>query len=90
MSYLKRWWKYSSLRFYILNAKCNYSFWFFCKKEYKTIEYFTYNSLRRSPKKISKKRFIGYRYKGHLYLDNPGLSIKERDVWEAWKKKGLL
>jgi len=91
MSKVKEWWKYSSLRFYCLNAKHNYDFWLNSKKVYTDIEYMRPTSVRKTSfEKTKKRRFRGYEYKGKLYLDNPGLSIKERDVWENWKKKKLI
>jgi len=99
MGFLKQLWKYSSIRFYFLNLYWNISFWLFCKKIYKNINYevntddfFTDDSFKLIyiKKKISKKRFYGYLYKNRIYLDNPGLQIKDRDVWNNWKSKGLI
>ena len=90
---MKEWWKYSSLRFYILNAIHNYDFWLNSKKVFEKIEYLKPASMSfRNNKydKITKKRFLGYKYKGKVYLDNPGLSITDRQVWEKWKKNGLI
>jgi len=89
---IKIWWKYSSFRFYCLNAKHNYDFWLNSRRVFTTIEYLKFASHLRSSsfKKQKKKRFVGYEYKGKIYLDNPGISIKERDVWEKWKEKGLI
>ena len=39
---------------------------------------------------ITKRRFNGYVYKNHVFLDNPGIQNIERDVWEEWKKKNLI
>jgi len=41
-------------------------------------------------KKVSKKRFVGYMYKGNIYYDNPGLQIKDGDLWNKWKKDKLI
>lgn len=91
MKNIKKWWRYSSLRFYIMNALWNYKFWLNCTKEYTTIEYYTFHSARNeNPDKVTRKRFIGYKYKGKIYSDNPGIIIKDRDVWEAWNKRGLI
>ena len=89
---LKKWWKYSSLRFFILNAKHNYDFWLNSKKIFREIEFIKFNSSFRnnSFSKEKRKRFVGYEYKGKIYLDNPGLIIKDRDLWEVWKKKKLI
>jgi len=85
------WWKYSTLRFYILNAMWNYKFWLNAKKVYDTVTYNTHVSRlgeRGSP--VTKKRFKGYSYKGKIYLDNPGIPDIPKDVWSAWKKQGLI
>lgn len=90
---IKKWWKYSTLRFYVLNAVHNYGFWLNSKKTFETIEYLKPASMSFRNKKydkIIKKRFVGYYYKNKLYLDNPGLSITDRDVWEEWKKRKLI
>ena len=99
MEILKNIWKYSSIRFYILNAIWNYKFWLFSKKMYKTITYqvedgdydveFDY-TLKKKKKTISKRRFVGYFFENNMYLDNPGLKIEDRDTWSAWKKKNLI
>lgn len=89
-SNLKRKWKFSSIRFYILNTVWNYNFWIRCTKEYTELKYYHFESLRESPKTIIKKRFVGYRYKGILYIDNPGFPIKDKEVWSCWKKKNLF
>lgn len=90
MDVIKKWWKFSSLRFYILNTIWNYGFWLNAIKQYKIVSYFTHDSIRRATQKITKKRFVGYFYKGEIYLDNPGLKIKDRDVWKHWKNKKLI
>lgn len=88
---LKEWWKYSSLRFYILNALHNYRFWLNSKKVYTTIEFTKSNSFRNTNyMKEKRKRFLGYQYKGKIYLDNPGLTINDRVLWEHWRKKKLI
>ena len=88
---LKKWWKYSSLRFYFLTSKHNYGFWLNAKKIYTIIEFPKETSFRNQVyEKITRKRFLGYQYKGKIHLDNPGLSIKERDIWEHWKKNKLI
>lgn len=88
---IKYWWKYSTLRFYYLNAKHNYNFWLNSKRVYRNIDYLKSNSFRNNSyeRKVSR-RFVGYEYKGRIYLDNPGLTIKDRDVWERWKQKRLI
>lgn len=90
ISKLKNWWKYSTLRFYILNAKFNYSFWLKCRKEYRIISFVKGNPFRNTHARVQKQRFAGYRFNGTLFLDNPGFIIKDRDVWEKWKQKGLF
>lgn len=88
---IKNWWKYSALRFYILNTIWNYKFWLNTKKVYDDIVYNNKNNrfgIKESS--IVKKRFKGYLYKGKIYLDNPGIPNIERDAWNAWKNKGLI
>lgn len=78
-------------------------FWLYAEKIYKPVVYevgtgqyvenenlFEEKYMVEVKKKISKQRFAGYMYNGGLYLDNPGFPIKERDVWVAWKRKGLI
>jgi hypothetical protein len=90
VSNIKRWWKYSAIRFYLLNASWNYRFWISCKKQYEEVTYFKKGFFRNDSEKVTKRRFKGYLYKGKLYLDNPGVQKIERDVWETWKKRGLI
>ena len=98
---VKNLWKYSRLRFYILNAKWNYKFWLNCKKIYKphyykedTEDYKMADdgSFKIVSDKNSKvvMRFIGYMYEGQIYLDNPGLQGIDKYTWAVWKKKGLV
>jgi hypothetical protein len=99
MEILKNIWKYSRIRFYILNAIWNYKFWLFTKKMYKTIKYqiedgdysmeFDY-TLHKEKKTVSRKRFVGYFFQNNIYLDNPGMRIEDRETWEVWKRKGLI
>jgi hypothetical protein len=97
--FLKKKWKHSYVRFYILNAKWNYKFWLFSKKIYKSKSYdvevgeydvnFDYKLMKRK-EKVSKKRFVGYLFENNIYLDNPGMKIEDRETWEAWKRKKLI
>jgi hypothetical protein len=99
MKILKNIWKYSRIRFYILNAMWNYKFWLYSKKMYKVVTYqieegdydveFDY-TLKKKKKTISKRRFVGYFFENNIYNDNPGLKIEDRDTWNAWKKKNLI
>lgn len=41
-------------------------------------------------KTVTKRRFVGYMYKNQIFLDNPGIQGIEYDVWEVWRKKGLI
>jgi hypothetical protein len=88
---MANWWKYSTLRFYVLNAMWNYKFWLNAKKVFENVSY-SEKSDRLGEKEsiINKKRFKGYLYKGNIYLDNPGIPDIKRDVWESWKQKGLI
>ena len=96
---LKNLWRHSRVRFYILNTIWNYKFWIFAKKIYKkhyhTIETNEYDmdytfKLIPKKKKIQRKRFIGYLYKGSIYIDNPGIQGIDQDTWNAWRRKKLL
>ena len=95
----KKVWKYSRIRFYILNTFWNYKFWLFAKKMYQdsyfeidTNEYEMDITFKLMPKKkkIKRKRFIGYMYKGGVYLDNPGLQGIDQDTKKEWIKKKLI
>ena len=87
---MKKWWKYSSLRFYFLNAVWNYGFWIKGKKKYKEVSYYKRDFFRNNTSQVTKRKFEGYLYNGKTYLDNPGIQVSDRDVWEAWKKRGLI
>ena len=87
---MKNWWKYSSLRFYILNIIHNYKFWLNAKKLYDITKSSQKDRLGNTTTVSSKKRFKGYVYNGKIYLDNPGIPNIERGVWESWKAKGLI
>lgn len=99
MKILKRYWKYSRWRFYILNFRWNLKFWLFSKKVYKNVSYYTnannftsdfsYTVIEKK-KLESKQRFAGLMFQNNIYWDNPGMPILEPDVWKAWKKKGLI
>ena len=96
-------WKHSKLRFYILNAKWNYKFWLFAEKMYKTRTYdvneeeFNLENvditgkMHFNTRKVTVKRFVGYRYENAMYLDNPGFRHTiDKETWKAWKRKGLI
>lgn len=96
-------WTHSSLRFYILNAIWNYKFWLFAEKMFKMHSYEIEDNelsfedvditgkISFKKKRVFKRRFVGYMYKGSMYLDNPGFSHTVDDkTWEAWKLKGLI
>lgn len=96
-------WKHSRLRYYILNAIWNYKFWLFAEKVYKKYSYEVYRQelnlddvdvtgkIRFRTEKITKRRFVGYKYKNMMYLDNPGFKhTVDKDTWNAWKRKGLI
>lgn len=95
----KNLWKYSRLRFYILNTKWNYGFWLFAQKIYKENHFvvdineydmdYTFKLIPKK-KKIHNRRFIGYMYKNNLYLDNPGIQGIDFDTLKVWKKKKLI
>ena len=96
---LKKLWKHSRLRFYFVNAKWNFSFWLFCEKIYKDINYeepvdefkvaADYN-ITQNKIKHTKRRFVGYFYKGRMFLDNPGIQGEDIETMNSWMKKGLL
>lgn len=87
---LKTWWKYSAFRFYIKNALWNYKFWIYSRPEYTNISYLKKNFFNVGQERINKRRFLGYKYKGKIYLDNPGLQNIEPEVWNVWKIKKLV
>ena len=84
------WWYYSKIRFFILNSMWNYRFWLNAKKVYREYEYkpINENGFYTGEKRKGRK-FVGYEYKGKMYLDNPGMPM-DRDQWEKWKEKGLI
>lgn len=90
MSFINNKWKSSKVRFYLLNAKWNYSFWLFCKRKYAYVSYIKINPIKQNREKVIKKRFLGYEYKGKLYEDNPGMPMKSNSDWKIWRKKGLI
>lgn len=99
MKFFKNIWKYSRVRFYILNSLWNYRFWLFAKKMFKYITYQVEDGkyelddtlkVKRNIKKITKRRFAGYFFKNNIYWDNPGFKIEDRKTWESWKKRGLI
>lgn len=83
-------WKYSAIRFYILNTIWNYKFWLGTKKIFDVVVYNQKDRFGIRESSMIKKRFKGFLYKGNLYLDNPGIPNIPRDVWDAWKNKGLI
>lgn len=84
--YLKEWWKFSKVRFYYKNLTSNLLFYFFSKKVYKEVSY-TKDEHIFNPVIIKTKRFLGYEFKGKIYLDNPGFLDVESEVWHFWKTK---
>ena len=89
----------SRFGFYYLNLRWNASFWLKSKKVYKQISItkktddFTMDEVGKMHYVKTtevKKRFVGYNYKGVIYLDNPGFTIKDRDLWESWNRKKLI
>ena len=97
-------WKHSKLRFYILNTIWNYKFWLFAEKKYKihtfnvTKEEFNLDDvgaytgkMKNKVTRKTRRRFIGYMYKGMIHIDNPGFRhTVDEDSWKAWKTKGLI
>lgn len=83
---LKKIWKFSKFRFYYKNLISNLDFFLNSKKVYKEIEY-SKDEFIFNPKKVKKKRFLGYEYKDKIYLDNPGFNDVEEEVWHFWKSK---
>lgn len=85
------------MRFFILNAIWNYSFWLNAKKIYKIVHYKHNENYTTDPYLFvvpthdfeSKRRFVGYMYKGQIYLDNPGRPI-DLEEWRNLRKKKLL
>jgi hypothetical protein len=93
---LKKAWKHSKLRFYIVNAKWNFRFWLHCKKVYEDLVYeepiddFQVGpdmKIKQSKKIHRRKRFKGYYYNGDIYLDNPGIQGEDEETMKAWMRK---
>lgn len=82
-------WKTSKLRFYILNAKWNYSFWLWSKRKYVDVSFIKTNPINGKREKIIKRRFKGYEYKGKTYEDNPGIPLTKEE-WSKWKSKVIV
>lgn len=89
--WIKSYWHFSRLRFYIKNAIWNYNFWLKSKKIFETIEYKVkdQNGFYTGETKRIKK-FKGFLFKEKIYLDNPGFPIENRELWTTWKNKGLI
>jgi hypothetical protein len=68
----------------------NYRFWIFAERIYDNYEINVKNFRDNTYKKKKIKRFVGYKYKGKIYNDNPGFFIKNRKLWDNFKKNGLL
>jgi len=83
---LKNKWKYSKARFYYKNLLWNVQFYIFSKKQFKDIEY-TKGEEKFQYERVKRQRFIGYKFKDKIYLDNPGFLDIEPDVWTQWKTK---
>jgi len=73
------------IKFYIKNAIWNYFFWLNCKRTFVEYSYIKKNPINSKREKIIKKRFIGYKYKGKIYTDNPGVPISSEYEWEVIK-----
>lgn len=86
---LKTYWKFSKLRFYYKNLISNFLFYLLSEKVYKDISY-TKDEHIFNPTQIKTKRFLGYKYKGKIYLDNPGFENVEEEVWHFWKSKNYF
>lgn len=96
-------WKYSRIRYYLINMMWNYKFWLFSEKLYKNHTYDVVDEnidlsnvdvtgkINFKSKKITKRRFVGYKYNNRIYLDNPGVKdFVDKDVWDKWKSKGFI
>jgi len=88
-SFIKNWWKFSKGRFYYKNVTSNILFYLFSEKVYKEI-YYVKDEVIFRPTPVKKKRFIGYKYRGEIYLDNPGFKDVEEEVWHFWKSKNYF
>jgi hypothetical protein len=78
---------FAKIKFYIKNAIWNYKFWLLAKRKYVFYNYIIDNPIKQKKQKVSKKRFLGYEYKGNVYLDNPGKPIKNKEEWDIVKNK---
>ena len=97
--FIKKILRHSKVNFYYQNLIWNISFWIGCRKIYKIIYYKkktdnfqvdTVGKMHYTYETIKKKRFSGYMYKNNIYLDNPGIQIKDRELWNSWRKKNLI
>lgn len=96
---LNKKWSNSRVNFFYSNLKWNLSFWLKCEKIYKIVTYKVKQSdfyiepngkMQYKFKTIQKKRFLGYKYNGDIYIDNTGNVIKNREQWVKWRNKKLL
>ena len=72
--------------FYIKNAIWNYKFWLNCRRKYVEYSFIKQNPINQKKEKIIKRRFMGYEYKGKIYLDNPGMPLTKESEWKYIKK----
>ena len=89
MKELKEKWKFSKWRFYYKNFIWNTRFFLFSKKKFKDVEYVKGIDVF-NPERVKKHRFIGYEFMGKIYLDNPGFTDVDKEVWQHWKRKGYF
>lgn len=104
MNWIKRIWKFSRLRFYLLNLSWNYKFWLNAKPYYVTKNFVHTDEVLDLDKNLDSlnlkfefdkkrgifKRFVGYYYNGGLYLDNPGIQNVEYETKLNWIRKGWI
>lgn len=95
-------WKYSKVRFYILNLIWNYKFWIFSEKIYQNHSFQVNEELdmnKTNPegrvgykkRTINQRRFIGYMFEGKMYLDNPGVKeFVDKETSRRWIEKGFI
>ncbi len=74
------------IKFYIKNAIWNYWFWLNCKRKFVEYSFIKKNPINGKREKVVKRRFLGYEYKGKIYIDNPGIPIKNNNEWRIIKK----
>jgi hypothetical protein len=49
------------------------------------------DKIRFDKTHVVKRRFVGYQFKGSIYLDNPGAqAFISREIVNIWKERGWI